>query len=325
MDDGLIHRAPARSANIIDKHMDLENRYRGCLIGLACGDAVGTTLEFCSRGSFEPIDDMIGGGPFSLKPGQWTDDTSMAICMAQSLLHRGEFDATDQMNRYVNWWRWGYPSPTGECFDIGMTVQDALLRYTATGLPLAGSTSPQSAGNGSLMRLAPVVLRYFPDVHAVLQYARLSSQTTHGAIEAIECCSILAEVIANALNGETSKAAVLNVTQSGLTSPAVRAIANASYLSKESNQVQGSGYCVSSLEAALWSFATTESFETAILAAANLGDDADTTAAITGQIAGAFYGIDKVPKRWREQLYMCEDIDAMARALLHRDGRPVPF
>ncbi len=109
--------------------MDLESRYRGCLLGLACGDAVGTALEFCPRGSFDPITDMVGGGPFNLKPGQWTDDTAMAICLAQSLLHRSGFDATDQMNRYLNWWRWGYPSPTGECFDIGMTVQDALLRF----------------------------------------------------------------------------------------------------------------------------------------------------------------------------------------------------
>ncbi len=81
----------------------LERRYRGCLIGLACGDAVGTTLEFSPRGSFEPICDMVGGGPFRLAPGQWTDDTSMAVCLAQSLLHRGGFDAQDQMNRYVNW------------------------------------------------------------------------------------------------------------------------------------------------------------------------------------------------------------------------------
>jgi len=305
--------------------MDLESRYRGCLIGLACGDAVGTTLEFSPRGSFEPITDMVGGGPFNLKPGQWTDDTAMAICLAQSLLHRDGFDAMDQMNRYMNWWRWGYPSPTGDCFDIGMTVQDALLRFSATGYPLSGSTDPNSAGNGSLMRLAPVVLRYFPDLVAILQYAQLSSQTTHGAVEAIECCSVLAEIISNALNGAPSKAAVLKISQAGLSSSVVQNIADVRYLNKDRGQIQGSGYCVQSLEAALWSFATTESFEAAVLAAANLGDDADTTAAIAGQVAGAFYGIDDIPQHWRKQLYMCEDIDAMARGLLHRDGRPVPF
>ncbi len=305
--------------------MDLESRYRGCLLGLACGDAVGTTLEFSPRGSFAPITDMMGGGPFNLKPGQWTDDTAMAICLAQSLLHRDGFDATDQMNRYLNWWRWGYPSPTGECFDIGMTVQDALLRFSATGNPLSGSSDPNSAGNGSLMRLAPVILRFFPNLADVLKYARLSSQTTHAAIEAVECCTVLAEILVNVLNEETSKAAVLKTAQDGLTSSSVISIASSDYLNKPRDQIQGSGYCVASLEAALWCFATTESFEAAILAAANLGDDADTTAAIAGQIAGAFYGVDNIPRHWREQLYMSEDIDAMARGLLHRDGRPVPF
>lgn len=305
--------------------MDLESRYRGCLLGLACGDAVGTTLEFSPRGSFAPITDMMGGGPFNLKPGQWTDDTAMAICLAQSLLHRDGFDATDQMNRYLNWWRWGYPSPTGECFDIGMTVQDALLRFSATGYPLSGSTDPNSAGNGSLMRLAPVILRFFPSLSEVLKYARLSSQTTHAATEAVECCAVLAEIIVNALNGGTSKPNLLRASQDGLKSASVIAIANADYLSKPRDQIQGSGYCVASLEAALWCFATTESFESAILTAANLGDDADTTAAIAGQLAGAFYGVDNIPRHWREQLYMSEDIDAMAKGLLHRDGGPVPF
>ena len=175
------------------------------------------------------------------------------------------------------------------------------------------------------MRLAPVALRYYPDLKEVLQYARLSSQTTHGAAEAVECCSVLAEIIVNALNGEASKATVLRSTQEGLTSPAVISIAKADYLGKPRDQIQGSGYCVASLEAALWCVATTGSFEAAILAAANLGDDADTTAAIAGQVAGAFYGVDSIPRHWREQLYMSEDIDAMARGLLHRDGRQVPF
>lgn len=307
----------------------LESRYRGCLVGLACGDAVGTTVEFSPRGSFEPLADMVGGGPFRLAPGQWTDDTSMAICLAQSLLHRGGFDAEDQMRRYVNWWRWGYPSPTGTCFDIGITVQGALSRFMANGEPMAGSTNPQTAGNGSLMRLAPVVLRYFPDMQAVLRQARLSSQTTHGAVEAIECCSVLAEVIANALSadsrrGEAARMEVLTVAQEGLACPAVHSIAAGHYRAKPRDAIRGSGYCVASLEAALWCFATTDSFADAVLAAANLGDDADTTAAITGQVAGAFYGIEGIPAHWRGQLFMGEEIGDMAAGLLHRDGRAVP-
>ena len=305
--------------------MDLESRYKGCLLGLACGDAVGTTLEFSARGSFKPIDDMVGGGPFNLKPGDWTDDTAMAICLAQSLLHRDSFDAKDQMTRYTNWWHWGYPSPTGECFDIGMTVQDALRRFSVTGEPMAGSTNPMSAGNGSLMRLAPVVLRYYPDLDEVLKYARLSSQTTHGAAEAIECCAVLAEIITHALAGERRKDRMLAATRALPGSVLVQGIATGAYLKKDRDQVRGTGYSVQSLEAALWCFATTDSFEAAVLAAANLGDDADTTAAIAGKVAGAFYGVDAIPGRWRRQLFMGDELEAMAVALMARDGRPVPF
>ena len=93
--------------------LTLLDRYRGSLLGLACGDAVGTTVEFMPRGTFPPVTDMVGGGPFSLKPGQWTDDTSMALCLAESLLRKGGFDAADQMGRYLNWWKWGYLSTSG--------------------------------------------------------------------------------------------------------------------------------------------------------------------------------------------------------------------
>ena len=133
------------------------SRYRGCLLGLACGDAVGTTVEFKPRGTFEPVTDMVGGGPFRLEPGEWTDDTSMALCLAESLLERGGFDALDQMQRYVRWKK-GHLSSNGRCFDIGNTVRGALTRFLDSGDPFSGSTHPHSAGNGSLMRLAPVVI-----------------------------------------------------------------------------------------------------------------------------------------------------------------------
>ena len=142
--------------------MDSKDRFRGCLLGLAVGDAVGTTLEFKPPGSFKPIHDMVGGGPFSLKPGEWTDDTSMALCLATSLLEKNGFDPKDQMDRYCRWWKEGYLSSNGRCFDIGNTVSAALALYGRTGDPIAGSTNPQSAGNGSIMRLAPVPMFYYP-------------------------------------------------------------------------------------------------------------------------------------------------------------------
>jgi len=295
--------------------ISLIDRYRGCLLGLACGDAVGTTVEFSPRGSFPPVTDMVGGCPFQLEPGQWTDDTSMALCLATSLVHCGGFDARDQMNRYVNWWQWGYLSSTSDCFDIGMTVCKALQRYQVTGDPMAGSSDPATAGNGSLMRLAPVVLCFHPDQPAVLAHARLSSATTHAAAEALECCELFADLLTRALRG-LPKEDVLISRLTSFTSASVAAIACGAYLDKQASQVNGSGYCVASLEAALWCFASTSSFEEAVLAATNLGDDADTTAAIVGQLAGAFYGVLGIPVHWLEKLHLAGEIGRLAQALL---------
>lgn len=291
----------------------LSDRYRGCLLGLACGDAVGTTVEFQPRNSFTPVTDMVGGGPFSLKPGQWTDDTSMALCLAESLLQKRGFDATDQMGRYLNWWNWGYLSSTGDCFDIGTTVRSALERYQSHGDPFAGDTAPDTAGNGSLMRLAPVVLFFYPDRKRIRDFAALSSRTTHGAAEAVECCQVLADIIGNALTG-ASKADVLHVSSEQLTEAKVIALAQGTYQGKARSEVSGTGYSVASLEAALWCFHQTDSFTDAVLAATNLGDDADTTAAIVGQVAGAFYGVQAIPSAWLQKLWMRQEIEAMADA-----------
>ena len=293
----------------------LAERYRGALLGLACGDAVGTTVEFKPRGTFEPLTDMIGGGPFRLKPGQWTDDTSMALCLAESLLNKNGFNAADQMGRYLNWWQWGYLSSTGECFDIGMTVSRALEQYQQTSDPFAGSTDPYSAGNGSLMRLAPVVLFYFPDAQQIQTFAADSSRTTHAAAEAIECCQLLAGLTAKSLEGAT-KAELRQLPSANFSQPKVAAIARGDYLGKTHADIKGSGYSVQSLEAALWCFQQTDSFAAAILLAANLGDDADTTAAITGQLAGAYYGERGIPGHWLDKLHDGAEIAATADRLL---------
>lgn len=294
--------------------MDELDRYRGCLLGLACGDAVGTSVEFSPRGTFAPVTDMTGGGPFGLLPGEWTDDTSMALCLATSLVHCRGTDLADQMGRYVNWWQWGYLSSTGECFDIGMTVRTALNRYLTTKDPLAGATDPRTAGNGSLMRLAPVAMWFAPDIAAVRANARLSSLTTHGAPEAVDGCELYAELLAHALAGAPRDALMRAPAPAGA-SARVCDIADGGCVGKSIDRISGSGYCVESLEAALWCFATTDSFEAAVLAAANLGNDADTTAAIVGQIAGAHYGVAGIPSHWLDLLAMRADIDALAHAL----------
>ena len=170
--------------------IDRRARYQGSLLGLAVGDALGTTLEFCPPGTFRPVDSIPGGGPFRLKPGQWTDDTSMALCLADSLLACGTFDPADQMRRYVRWYRQGYLSSTGRCFDIGRTTADALQRFEQSGEPYCGLTDPQSAGNGSIMRLAPVPLFFAGNPARAIRYCGDSSRTTHGATEAVDACRL---------------------------------------------------------------------------------------------------------------------------------------
>ena len=283
-------------------------------MGLAAGDAVGTTVEFKPRGSFAPVTDMVGGGPFRLEAGQWTDDTSMALCLATSLVECCGFDAKDQMDRYVRWSEDGYLSSTGRCFDIGGTVSGALARYRRTGDPFAGSADKNQAGNGCIMRLAPVPMWFYPDIESMAHHAAESSRTTHGTAECLDACRLLARVLHRAFEGQ-SKEDVLFADASFSGAPKIQAIARGTYRDTSRDSVRGSGYVVDSLEAALWCVWTTDTFEAAILEATNLGDDADTTAAVAGQVAGAIYGTEGIPARWREKVAMRELIVDLADRL----------
>ncbi len=300
------------------------DRLAGALVGLAVGDALGTTLEFRPPGSFRPIDDMVGGGPFRLAPGQWTDDTSMARCLAESLVACHGFDAADQMRRYVRWWRKGYLSSTGRCFDIGNTTRAALARFEDTGNPMAGSLNDDSAGNGSLMRLAPVVIAHADQPRTAVKLAGLSSATTHGAVEAVDACRYFATLLLGAFQGR-SKDALLEPTRvdrlghwhRAPLDPRIRAVARGSF---RRGTICGSGYVTECLEAALWAFATTNDFRSGALAAANLGDDADTTGAVYGQLAGAYYGLEGIPSEWRERLHDGPAIVHLARRVSAATG-----
>jgi ADP-ribosyl-[dinitrogen reductase] hydrolase len=290
----------------------LRDRYRGALLGLACGDALGTTLEFRTPGTFSPISDMVGGGPFNLEAGQWTDDTSMALCLAESLIQMHGFDAEDQMSRYVRWWRDGYLSSTGRCFDIGITVRSALTRYEQTGDPFSGSTDPHSAGNGSLMRLAPIPLAYRASPELAIHYAGESSRTTHAAPAALHACRYYTALVIGALAGRSKEELLSPDFFTGSLVPEIAEIAAGSYKAKNPPAIAGTRYVVKSLEAALWAFYRSNTFETGALLAANLGDDADTTAAVYGQLAGSFYGAESIPQSWLNKLAMRDFIEGMA-------------
>lgn len=298
---------------------DYRNRFVGTLMGLACGDAVGTTVEFKSPGTFIPVRDMVGGGVFQLQAGAWTDDTSMALCLAESLIERRALDPVDQLTRYLRWYRDGYLSSTGVCFDIGNTVRAALHTYERTGDAFAGSTSPNTAGNGSLMRLAPVPMFFFNAPREALPAAADSSRTTHGAAESVDACRYFAGLLLGALAGEDRETLLApmyeptaGIWQQDPLSPKIEAVAQGSYKRKSPPDIRGTGYVVASLEAALWAFYHSDSFESGCLAAANLGEDADTTAAIYGQLAGAYYGNEGIPAAWRKKLVMADEIENYA-------------
>jgi ADP-ribosyl-[dinitrogen reductase] hydrolase len=298
------------------------DRARGCLLGLAVGDALGTTLEFCAPGSFAPLSDIVGGGPFSLRPGEWTDDTAMALCLADSLIERHAFDPVDQLQRYVRWWDAGYMSCTGSCFDIGNTVSKALTRFKRTGEPYPGAADDWSAGNGSIMRLAPVVLFYAANPRKAIDFAAASSRTTHRAAEPVDACRYMASVMVGLLAGR-SRDEVLAPSYEAVPGlwdrePLVRLVARirqGSFRRREPPQIRGSGHVIASLEAALWAFARSASFAEGALLAVNLGDDADTTGAVYGQIAGAAYGKSGIPERWLNRLAWADQICDMADRL----------
>ena len=286
-------------------------------------------MEFKKAGTFEPLTDMIGGGRFHLNAGEWTDDTSMALCLASSLLKCAGFDPRDQMKRYVRWWQEGYLSSNGRCFDIGDTVREALNRFERTDDPYSGSNDTMSAGNGSLMRLAPVPMYFVVDPREAIDRSADSSRTTHGAQEAVDACRYFSGLLVGALRGVDKEtllssrySPVACLWESAMLSPKIAEIADGSFKIRQPPDIKGTGYVVDTLEAVLWAFHHTDDFMDGALKVANLGDDADTTAAIYGQIAGAYYGVDSIPSEWRERLTMASQIAGIADSLFDsRFGR----
>jgi ADP-ribosyl-[dinitrogen reductase] hydrolase len=306
-----------RRSPLCEPARDIESvrdRAVGALVGLAVGDAVGTHLEFTGKPDFARLEDMIGGGPFRLKPGEWTDDTAMALALADSLLAHPEFDPADLMNRFVAWHETGKYSCTGACFDIGTTIRAALSRYRRDGNPLAGSTDERSAGNGALMRLAPVAVRYRRDRDTLRRVAALQTRTTHGAAEAIDGSVLFAEMLADAIAGRPIHE-ILRPRPRDLAGRIAEIASGSSWRSKHRKEIRGTGYVVDALNASLWAVSRTTCYRSAVLLAANLGEDADTTAAITGQLAGALYGVSAIPKQWLATIAWREEIESVARRL----------
>jgi ADP-ribosyl-[dinitrogen reductase] hydrolase len=293
------------------------NRCLGSFIGLAVGDAVGAPLEFSPRGTFKPIEDMIEGGYFTLKIGEWTDDTAMALCLADSLLNKNGFDAKDQMDHYSKWFLEGLFSCRNEAFGMGQTFMNSIIQYHITGDPYIGMSRPKRPGNGCIMRLAPIPIYYYPDLEKIIRYSGESSKTTHGMPESIFASRLFGEILALALAGKSKEEILFSSQIEDPDCPEIiSGIARGNYSTKPESEIESTFFAGKCLEAALWCFLKTDNFRDAILKAANLGGDADSTAAVCGQVAGAYYGIDSIPQNWQEALAKKETIFSIAQQLL---------
>jgi ADP-ribosyl-[dinitrogen reductase] hydrolase len=305
-----------------------EDRAIGALIGLAIGDALGAAVEFQPPDSFTPVTGYRAGGPHGLAAGEWTDDTSMALALADSIVEVG-WDLDDQAQRYVHWWRSGEYSVNGRCFDIGITTSRSLTRFAAgEGAATSGDPSERAAGNGSIMRLAPVPTwlahSYPKDAGVIVQRSVESSLPTHRAPQALAACGYFGLVLAALISGE-DRVEVLRPDWHGIQTvrsnadihPAVDEVIAGSYQHRGPPEIVGSGYVVRSLEAALWAFAGADGFASAVLAAVNLGDDADTTGAVCGQLAGAYWGLSGIPMELLDGLVKRDIIETAARRLIN--------
>lgn len=294
--------------------MTLNERAIGGLLALACGDALANGVEFSPRGSAD-IKDMNSTRRY-LPVGQWSDDTGLALCLGESLVAKNGFDAADQMRRYEGFYdrQEGWPSELA--LSPGNTLGAALKKFKYTDEPFAGSTHPLAAGNGGLMRLLPAVLSAHPDLELIRLWARESTRTTHGAEECLEASELLAMIIHHLLLGESKNQALEAGKDEVWKSKKITALAQGDYLQKADALIKAKSYVVDTLESALWCFGTTDSLEAALLAAANLGDDCDTVAAITGQLAGSHYGLNAIPAGWLDVLVEKDRIEQLARSLI---------
>lgn len=315
-DEKLEHLLPdwrmPRPQNIDDKFS--LDRAIGCFVGLAIGDALGTTLEFQPRDKFH-VTRMQGGGVFGLAPGEWTDDTSMALCLAESYLKESAYSTTAFMDNMIQWYRNGHNSHNGRCFDIGNTTRFAVESYEREGLGWRGNNEPHSAGNAPIIRLAPACIFQRKSFHETYRDAEMQAEATHRAQEAGSTTQLLARQLHCALNG-ASKEEVLGPHILPL-SPKPMKINAGLYKDKARDQIKSSGYIIDTLEAAAWSVWKTDNFEEALLLAVNLADDSDSVGATAGQLAGALYGYSGIPKAWLAKLAWHDKIVEMAKDLFN--------
>ncbi len=295
----------------------LGDRFRGTMLGLAVGEALGEPADFLTAAQIEErfgvITEMVGGGCHGVAPGETTDATQMMLCLAHSLADVGDYDPEDIIGRYD---RWFASSPR----DVSLTVRTVLLSYrSGTPWDLASRRAFEilgspSAGNGSLMRCAPLGLRYCHDAQSRRALSQRESTLTHFDRLAGWACVAFNDLVAAALAGELRERLPLIADtiddEDKRVSGALREATEA-----EPEEVQSSAYVLDTLRTALWAVLRSASFEEAVVLAVNLGNDADTVGAVTGALAGAVHGVTGIPERWLAQLLVREEAAALADRL----------
>ena len=312
---------PMQAPDVLDAARTLRERFQGALMGLAVGDALAAHTQFRKPGSFAPVGDLLGGGPFDLPRGAWTDDTAMALLLAESLLEQDGFDAQDQVERFARWQREGYGSATGQCVGIAANVARSLATAQYKRKPFAGSHDPEQLDKEGLSRVAPVVMFYFADAAVAVARAVEATRITAQAPMVLDCVRLLAAMLHQALAGR-DKAAILRPPRDTWFKPNTRlevlAIYEGSYARGSPPEITGGGHVVQALEAALWAFHASDSFREGALLAANLGRDSDVVTATYGALAGAHHGVSAIPGIWRNSLIKQEVIIETAdRVLTH--------
>lgn len=297
----------------------LRERFQGALLGLAAGDALAAATQFRKPGSFAPIGDLVGGGPFDLPRGAWTDDTAMTLCLAESLLERAGFDAQDQVQRYARWQQQGHLSATGRCIGISATVARALAAAQWRRQPFSGSHDPRQLPPDPLTRVLAPVLYRFGARAAALDMAAEQARTTAQAPEMLAACRLFATMLHAALSGEPREVVLAPPREHwapGRPSARLDRIAAGAYADLPAGQLQPEGDGIDLLEAALWAFTRHADFRDGALAAANLGGHADAITALYGQLAGAFHGVAAIPAAWRAELAERPLLEGFASRLL---------
>ena len=302
---------------------------KDALLGVAVGDAIGVPVEFRQREQLEqsPITGMTGFGTHNQPPGTWSDDSSLTFCLAEMLC--GEYDLDNLANRFINWKNHAYWTAHNNVFDIGIATRAAIGRLENGISPLlAGGKEESSNGNGSLMRILPLLF-YIRGKSMEQRFERIKevSSLTHRHPRSIIACFICLEIALELINGQSRYDAYRHACRNYINFIKAHDPAGAKediYFSRilagnifelRENDIRSSGYVIHTLEASIWCLLNTRNYADAVLKAANLGDDTDTTAAVTGGLAGLLYGHETIPAQWLEVLARKADIEDLSRRL----------